>query len=49
LQEHLSKNDVQQEQAMLLHAFNLALTPVIWRERVDELARHALVRFFSLP
>ena len=31
---------------MLLHAFNLALTPVIWHERTDELARHALVRFF---
>jgi len=46
LQEHLSKNDVQQEQPMFLHAFNLAQVPVIWRERIDELARDALVRFF---
>jgi hypothetical protein len=34
---------------MFLHAFNLARVPVIWRKRIDELARHALVRFFSLP
>jgi hypothetical protein len=49
LREHPSKNDVQQEQAMFLHAFDLARTPVTWRKRINELARHALVRFFSLP
>jgi hypothetical protein len=44
------QNDVQQEQAMLLNAFNLALTPVIWRERISELARQCAGSiFFSLP
>jgi hypothetical protein len=46
LREHPSKNDVQQEQAMLVHAFNLAQVPAFWCKRIDELARQALVRFF---
>jgi hypothetical protein len=49
LQKNLSKNDVRQEQAMFLRALNLAHVPVTWRTRIDELARPALVRFFSLP